>query len=174
MYPYSCPTTPAFECLWSRRSSQTEMPAGTEKTNAKHSAGPAGVRLAGGHWTGEQCLLPRGPAFRPAQQLGSRGNVSPLLPDLSFSEKQKRARDPDFYMNSLNLQIWVVVQLPSCVRLFTTPWSAAHQASLSLTISLSLPKFMSTESVMPSNHLILCCPLLLLPSVFPSIRVFSN
>ena len=149
------------------------MPAGTEKTNAKHSAGPAGVRLAGGHWTGEQCLLPRGPAFRPAQQLGSRGNVSPLLPDLSFSEKQKRARDPDFYMNSLNLQIWVVVQLPSCVRLFTTPWSAAHQASLSLTISLSLPKFMSTESVMPSNHLILCCPLLLLPSVFLSVRVFS-
>ena len=77
-------------------------------------------------------------------------------------------------MNSLNLQIWVVVQLPSCVRLFTIPWSAAHQASLSFTISLSLPKFMSTESVMPSNHLILCCPLLLLPSIFPSIRVFSN
>ena len=53
-----------------------------------------------------------------------------------------------------------------------TPWTAAHQASLSLTISLSLPKFMSIELVMPSNHLILCRPLL--PSIFPSIRVFSN
>ena len=55
-----------------------------------------------------------------------------------------------------------------------TPWTAAHQASLSLTISQSLPKFMSIESVMPSNHLILCCPLLLLPSIFPSTTVFSN
>ena len=55
-----------------------------------------------------------------------------------------------------------------------TPWTAAHQASLSITNSRSLPKFMSTESVMPSNHLILCHPLLLPPSIFPSIRVFSN
>ena len=55
-----------------------------------------------------------------------------------------------------------------------TPWTAAHQASLSITNSESLPKLMSTESVMPSNHLILCHPLLLLPSIFPSIRVFSN
>ena len=55
-----------------------------------------------------------------------------------------------------------------------TPWTAGCQASLSLTISLSSPKFMSTESMMSSNHLILCHPLLLLPSIFPSIRVFSN
>ena len=55
-----------------------------------------------------------------------------------------------------------------------TPCTTAHQASLSFTISLSLPKLMSIESVMPSNHLILCCPLLLLPSIFPSIKVFSN
>ena len=55
-----------------------------------------------------------------------------------------------------------------------TPWTAAHQASLSITNSRSLPKLMSIESVMPSNHLILCRPLLLLPSIFPSIRVFSN
>ena len=55
-----------------------------------------------------------------------------------------------------------------------TPWTAAHQASLSFTVSRSLLKLMSIESVMPSNHLILCYPLLLLPSVFPSIRVFSN
>ena len=66
------------------------------------------------------------------------------------------------------------VQLFSCVQLFATPWTAACQASLSFTNSLSLLKLMSTELVMPSNHLILCHPLLLLPSIFPSIRVFSN
>ena len=65
------------------------------------------------------------------------------------------------------------VQLLSHVRLFATPWSAARQASLPITNSQSLPKPMSIESVMPSNHLILCCPLLLLPSIFPSIRVFQ-
>ena len=65
------------------------------------------------------------------------------------------------------------VQSLSRVRLFATPWTAAHQASLSITNSWSLLKLMPIESVMPSNHLILCCPLLL-PSIFPSIRVFSN
>ena len=69
---------------------------------------------------------------------------------------------------------WSVDQLNSCVQLFATPWTAAHQASPSFTISQSLLKLMSIESVMPSNHFTLCCPLLLLPSVFPSIRVFSN
>ena len=58
--------------------------------------------------------------------------------------------------------------------LFVTPWITAHQASLSITNSRSSPKLMSIESVMPSNHLILCCPLLLLPSIFSIIRVFSN
>ena len=62
----------------------------------------------------------------------------------------------------------------SHVWLFATPWTAAHQASLSITNSLSLLKLMSIESVMPTNHLILFRPLLLLPSIFPSIRVFSN
>ena len=66
------------------------------------------------------------------------------------------------------------VQPLSHVRLFVTPWTAARQASLSITNSRSLPKLMSIESVMPSNHLILCHPLLLPPSIFPSIRVFSN
>ena len=66
------------------------------------------------------------------------------------------------------------VQLLSCVRLFATPWTAAHQASLTITNYWSPPKPMSIESVMPSNHLILCRPLLLLPPIFPSIRVFSN
>ena len=67
-----------------------------------------------------------------------------------------------------------VVQLLSRVRLFATLWTVARQASLSFNISQSLLKLMSIESMMPSNHLILCCPLLLLPSIFPSIRVFSN
>ena len=66
------------------------------------------------------------------------------------------------------------VQSLSCVWLFVTPWTSARQASLSITNSWSSPKLMSTESVIPSNHLILCPPLLLLPSIFPSIRVFSN
>ena len=65
------------------------------------------------------------------------------------------------------------VQLLSRVQLFVTPWTAAHQAFLSVTNSRSPPKLMSIESVMPSNHLVLCYPLLL-PSIFPSIRVFSN
>ena len=67
-----------------------------------------------------------------------------------------------------------VIQLLSRVQLFATPWAAAHQASLSFPISRSLLKLMSFESVMPSDHLILCYPLLFLPSFFPSIRVFSN
>ena len=66
------------------------------------------------------------------------------------------------------------VQLPSCVRLFATPWTAARQASLSITISRGLLKLTSIESVMPSTHLILCRPLLFLPSIFSSIRGFSN
>ena len=66
------------------------------------------------------------------------------------------------------------VQLLSHVRLFVTAWTAAHQASLSITNSQSLIKLMSTESVMPSNHLILFCPLLLPLSIFPSIRVSSS
>ena len=70
--------------------------------------------------------------------------------------------------------IYSSVQSLSCVWLFATPWTAAHQASLSITNSQSPSKPMSIELVMPSNHLILRHPLLLLPSIFPSIRVFSN
>ena len=66
------------------------------------------------------------------------------------------------------------VQSLSRVRLFAAPWTTAHQASLSIASSHSLPKLMSIKSVMPSNHLILCRPLFLLPSICPSIRVFSN
>ena len=73
-----------------------------------------------------------------------------------------------------HIHLLVVVKSLSNVRLFATPWTVAHQAPLSFTISQRLLRFMSTKSVMPSNHLILCHPLLLLPSIFPSIRVFSK
>ena len=83
-----------------------------------------------------------------------------------------------FYFNLLISErfskIFSSVQSLSHVRLFATPWTAAFQASLSITNSWSLLKLMSIESVIPSNHLVLCCPLLLPPSIFPSIRVFSN
>ena len=69
---------------------------------------------------------------------------------------------------------FVLVQSLSRVWIFATTWTAACQASLSITISWSLLRLMCIESVMPSNHLILCCPLLFLPSIFPSIRVFTN
>ena len=77
---------------------------------------------------------------------------------------------------SLSLVLYKLhsVQLLSRVWFFVTPWTVALQASLSITNFQSLLKLMSIESVMPSNHLILCCPLLLLPSVFPSITVFSS
>ena len=75
---------------------------------------------------------------------------------------------------AIDMNLFSSVQSLSHVRLFVTPWSPACQASLSITNSRSLLKLMSIESVMPSNHLILCRPLLLLSSIFPSIRVFSN
>ena len=67
-----------------------------------------------------------------------------------------------------------VVQFLSCIQMFAAPWTSAHQVFLSFTISQSLFKLMSIENVMPSNYLILCHPFLLLPSIFPGIRVFSN
>ena len=77
-------------------------------------------------------------------------------------------------MLSISWLPWFVVQSLSRVWLFVTLWTAAHQSSPSFTISQSLLKLTSIESVMPSNHLVLCCHLLFLPSIFPSIRVFSN
>ena len=77
-------------------------------------------------------------------------------------------------VSRLQGSFYISVQSLSYVQLFGTPWIAAHQASLSITNSWSLLKLKSIESVMPSNHLILCCPLLLLLSIFPSIRVFSK
>ena len=103
----------------------------------------------------------------------------PPIPSLFLSAElecrlcrlNSRARGPNLCDS---LPLCVVVQSLTLVWLFVTPWTVAHQASLPFTISWSLLKFMSIELVMLSNHLILCCPLLLLPSIFPSIRVFSN
>ena len=78
-----------------------------------------------------------------------------------------------YHNNALCIQFRSVHSL-SCVRLFATPWTAARQSSLSITNSQSSPKPMSIESMMPSNHLILCSTCLLLPSIFPSNKVFSN
>ena len=82
----------------------------------------------------------------------------------------QRAQEKTLHL-LLNIQS---VQALSCVQLFATPWTAACQASLSITNSRSLLKLLSIELVMPSNHLILCRPLLLPPSIFPSIKVFSS
>ena len=78
------------------------------------------------------------------------------------------------YGHRLILRILTFLQSPSHIQLIVNPWAATCQASLSLINSQNLSKFMSIESRMPSNHLILCRPLLVLPSIFPSIRIFSN
>ena len=96
--------------------------------------------------------------------------------DNSSQETSFNSREAETYFCLFLICIFwhclVVVQSLSCIRLFSTPWAAARQASLSFTISRSLLKLMPVESVIPSNHLILFCPLLLLPSIFPSIRSF--
>ena len=91
-----------------------------------------------------------------------------------FTSVKQMCAIPEVCIKYYYLSTFSSVQLLSHVRLFVTPWTAARQASLSITNSWSLPKLMSIESVMPSNHLLPCRPLLLLPSVFPYIRVFSN
>ena len=110
---------------------------------------------------GSKCLRLEDTRRGSSLQL-SEGPISAMIADLY---------PPEIWKYKLLL---VVVQLPSWVWLFATPWAAAHQASLSFTVSQSLLKIMSIESVMPSDHLIFCCPLLLLPSIFPSTGVFSN
>ena len=96
---------------------------------------------------------------------------------LKFIQRTKGQEQPGPWKHGVEgpaLSVIVVVRSLSRVRLFVTPWTAACQDSLSFTISWSLLKLVSIKSVMPSNHLILCHPLLLLPSIFPNIRVFSN
>ena len=94
-------------------------------------------------------------------------NSELLVTSLGFVGEKKTKQNKNTFISCS-------VQLLSRIWLFGTPWTAAPQASLPITNSQSLPKLMSIESVMPSNHLILCHPLLLLPSIFPNIRVFSN
>ena len=88
-------------------------------------------------------------------------------------EHREKICSRDKVLNTSNF-CFSSVQSLSHVRLFATPWTAVRQASLSITNCWSLPKPLSIESMMPSNHLILCCPLLLLPPITPSIKVFSN
>ena len=105
-----------------------------------------------------------------------RGTMGPLLRTFSFLKQTFKAVNTPIktaYIPKISVQFSSVQSL-SHVRLFVTPWTAAHQAFLSITNSRGLLKLMSVESVMPSNHLILCRPLLFLPSIFPSIWVFSN
>ena len=102
-----------------------------------------------------------------------------ILADI-FCESTEWIAVKNFTVNGISCLImqiiptFISVQSLICVQLFATPWTAACQASLSITNSWSLLKLMSIELVMPSNHPILCGPLLLLPSIFPSIRIFSN
>jgi len=110
---------------------------------------------------GSKCLRLEDTRRGSSLQL-SEGPISAIVADLY---------PPEIWKYKLLL---VVVQLLSWVWFFATPWAAAHQAFLSYTVSQSLFKVMSIESVMPSDHLIFCCPLLLLPSIFPSTGVFSN
>ena len=106
--------------------------------------------------------------------------VLKLFPILNSLDFQLRMKNDHFILRAL-FSLWNEFFINSSVQFScsvvsdsVTPWTAAHQASLSITNYQSLPKLMSTEAVMPSNHLILCHPLLLLPSIFPSIKDFSN
>ena len=126
-------------------------------------------------------LLP--PLWRPSlcvsQKMAEEAEAPSLLePQAAKSVTETRAghhglQSGDRASTRQHLTEFTSVQLLNCVQRFATPWITAHQASLSIINTSSLLKLMSTESMMPSNHLILCHPLLL-PSIFPSIRVFSN
>ena len=108
---------------------------------------------------------------------GCKQLQNPKTGSKSWSQNQRSLLISTVYLLSY-LCLWallaVLVQSLSCVQLFATPWTAACQGFLSFTISRSLLKLMSIGSMMPSNHLILCLPLLLLPSIFPSTRVFFS
>ena len=114
-------------------------------------------------------------SFSPVSKSYSGHNIALNHPVLGSRELWCFSESFPFLMTLTILRIqFSSVQSLSHVQLFATPWTTAHQASLSITNSWSPPKPMSIESVMPFNHLRLCRPLLLLPSIFPSIRVFSN
>ena len=108
--------------------------------------------------------------------LGTLDSTSALHSEAVLNIKIKAPTKNDCFLKTQNQEGCgrSSIQLLSRVHLFATPWTAARQPSLSVTNSWSLPKLMSIVSLMPSNHLILCHPLLLPPSIFPNIRVFSN
>ena len=143
------------------------------------------------------CFLFFTPSPPPHLPWSSPWALSSTFLDISFGKRDLRAPTPEGALWECQGRSWASemfvlrkrrcvepggrmgrwfssVQSLSCVRLFATPWTAARQASLSIANSRSLLKLTSIELVMPSNHLILCHPLLLLHSIFPSIRVFSN
>ena len=149
------PSQPAHLCCQLQLLRST-APSG--KTASLCPVGKSSGRGGKGRGRGTGDLL-----FMPSVVLMPQGMVR------FFSRSEKGTHEHRIQANTA-----VGVQLLSCVWLFATPWTAARQASLSFINSWSLLKLLSIESVMPSNHLILCHSLLLLPSIFPSIRVFSN
>ena len=131
---------------------------------ARYGGGGAGRRLLRVSWTARksnQSIL---------KEINPEYSLEELMLKLKLQYFGHLMRRTDL----LKKTQFISVQSISCVQLFATPWTVARQASLSINNSRSLPKPISIESVMPSNCLVLCRPLLLLPSIFPSIRVFSN
>ena len=131
-------------------------------------------------WTEEPGGLLKESETTEVTQHTDKLSIMPFFPirisqtTLMFSVQHKLGKQQRSYFLLQKACKFSSVQLFSHVQLFATPQTAAHQASLSITSSRSLLKLMSIESVMPSNHLILCCPLLLLPSIFPSIGSFPR
>ena len=117
-------------------------------------------------------IQPSHPLLSPSPPAFSLSQLQGIFQGVSSSHQMAKALE--FQLQHQSFQSVSSVQSLSCVRLFVTPFTAACQASLSITNSWSLLKLLSIELMMPSNHLILCRPLLLLPLIFPSIRVFSS
>ena len=160
-----CPALPGLVLLWDPPSFLTI---------------PLTIRDAGDHEEDSEAPGNRRPQIRRIWSPSPCVEVFPLNThtELLGEQENKKTKQPFYCV--IPSRVWSLLELfsssqsLSSVQLFVTPWTAACQASLAFTISQSLFKLMSIELVMPSNHLILCHPLLLLPSIFPSIRVFSD
>ena len=123
--------------------------------------------------TGNPQGIVEGPQLSMPPAIPVLGGVSPIFTMTGLSGWQNNGLQRFHVLTPATCE-YVIVESLSCAQLSATPWTTAHQAPLSSTISWSLFRFRSIELVMLANHFILCCPLLLLPSVFPSIRVFSS